>query len=305
MVKSIKNKTKNKTKKIYAIDRYKFYNIHKTTNISFNPIKSCECIQNLFGKKNVSKIQSPVDPWIKARGAKWVRCLHGGKSEFHFLPPYHLKYGKVISKEQSHQIPYKSQFFENHIGIYVPDLTDVCLRAKKHKYIYYLVKRKDGLNQLYVKIPYGIDFVEIDSVKIDLKKLLENDIIQHSFKGALELGRTLEKKYTMSKQKKNFSKKTLKTKRRKNVNSEKIYYDPLHDDSKRYVTIKDNIMYIRGKDTPNGKTWKVKGKIENNKVNLDFSSKGGPKNITGTIRDNKILFSDGNFWKHVKDNTIY
>ena len=154
-----KERKKDKTSKIYAIDRYLYYNIHKITNISYNPTKSCESIQNIFGKKNVSKIRTPPDPWIKARGAKWVRCLKGGKAEFHFLPPYHLKYGKLIkkiSREQSKQIPYKSQFFENHIGIYVPDLTDVCLRVKKHKYEFYLVKRADGLNQLYVKIPYAM-----------------------------------------------------------------------------------------------------------------------------------------------------
>ena len=107
---------------------------------------------------------------------------------------------RQISKEQSEQIPYKSQFIENHIGIYVPDLTDVCLRAKKHNYEFYLVKRADGLNQLYIKVPYGIDFIEIDSVKIDPKKLLENDLVQHSFKGALGIGRTLEKEYMRTKQ---------------------------------------------------------------------------------------------------------
>lgn len=281
-----KIKRKNTTAKIYAIDRYKYYNFHKITAMSFNPVKSCECIQNLLGKNNVSKIQTPPDPWIKARGAKWVRCLNGGKAEFHFLPPYHLKYGKMlrqISKEQDNNIPYSSQFFENHIGIYVPDLTNVCIRAKKYKYKFYLTRRSDGLNQLYVSVPHGIDFIEIDSVKIDLAKLLKYGIPQHDFNHTLKLGKMLEKTYKQTK------------KHNKNQNTKK-YFDPKHFDAPRFVTKINNTLTITGRDGPGKKLWKIKGIIKNNTSTLDFSSKGGPKKITATFLKNTIKFSDGNVW---------
>ena len=85
----------NKTRKIrggkiYGADKYKMYNIHKVTNISYDPIKSCKAIQDLLGKSNVSKIQSPPDETLKKRGIRWVRCLKGMKAEFHFVKPYKL-----------------------------------------------------------------------------------------------------------------------------------------------------------------------------------------------------------------------
>ena len=210
----------NKTHKIYASDRIIPYNIHKITSLSFEPIKSCEAIQNLFGKNNVSKIQSPPDEAIKARGAKWVRCLKGGKAEFHYLPPYKLRYDKLIRtivKEQEHQHPYKSQFFENHVGIYVPDLTNICIRAKKHKYKYYLVKRADGLHQFYVNIPGGIDFLEIDSLKIDLVKLLRYGIVEHNFGDALKTGKKFERIFKSIKRERKQNKKYTNKNGRKKI----------------------------------------------------------------------------------------
>ncbi len=210
----------NKTHKIYASDRIIPYNIHKITSLSFNPTKSCEAIQNLFGKNNVSKIRSPPDKAINARGAKWVRCLKGGKAEFHYLPPYELKYDKLIRKiikEQEHQHPYMSQFFENHVGIYVPDLTNICIRAKKHKYKYYLVKRSDGLHQFYVNIPGGIDFLEIDSLKIDLLKLVRHGIVEYNFSDALKTGKKFEKIFKSTKKRKLKKKYTNKNGKKKLV----------------------------------------------------------------------------------------
>jgi len=277
----------NKTRKIYASDRIIPYNIHKITSLSFNPIKSCEAIQNLFGKNNVSKIRSPPDAAIKARGAKWVRCLKGGKAEFHYLPPYKLKHDKLIRKiikEEEQQHPYNSQFFENHVGIYVPDLTNICIRAQKHKYKFYLVRRADGLHQFYVNIPGGIDFLEIDSLKIDLSKLVKHGIIEHSFGDALKTGKKFERMFKNKKQK--LSKKRVYK-----------YYDPKHNGAPRKVILYNNKLTISGRDGPNKKVWRIHGKTKKNKkAILDFSSKGGPKKIKATISKKQIKFSDGNTW---------
>ncbi len=107
---------------------------------------------------------------------------------------------------------------------------------------------------------------------------------------------------------KKLRKKTQKkrSKTRKNgKENEKLYRDPKHSDAKRYVSVKNNMIYIRGADGPSDKEWKVKGKInKDNTTILDFSSKGGPKNIKATIKGRKIVFSDGNFWK-AEEQAIY
>ena len=48
----------------------------------------------------------------------------------------------------------------------------------------------------------------------------------------------------------------------------------------------------------NGKRWKITGKInKNNDAVLDFSSKGGPKNIKAKFKEDNIKFGDGNSWR--------
>ena len=41
------------------------YNIHKVTNLSWDPTKSCKAIQNILGKNIVSEIQVPPDKTLK------------------------------------------------------------------------------------------------------------------------------------------------------------------------------------------------------------------------------------------------
>ena len=91
-------KAKTHKNKVYGSDKYIMYNFHKVTNLSLNPEKSCEAIQNILGKNNVSKIHSPPDKVLAKRGIKWVRCLKGMEGEFHFVLPWKIKYYQTLKK---------------------------------------------------------------------------------------------------------------------------------------------------------------------------------------------------------------
>ena len=293
----------NKTRKIrggkiYGADRYKMYNIHKVTNISYDPIKSCKAIQDLLGKSNVSEIQSPPDKTLKKRGIRWVRCLKGMKAEFHFVKPYKIAYDKTLRKivkmEDKFDNPYRTQFLENHVGLYVPDLTPVVENAQKKKYKYIVFRRGDGLNHFYVNLPGTLNYLELDSQKLDIDKL--PDVEVHDFQFAAKVGKKLEKKFRK------------KTKRRRNRRRYKksrkagyeVYMDPEHKMTRKVNYLKDRKIKITGKDSLKGKKWTIKGELDkNNKATLDFSSKGGPKDIKATFRKNDIKFADGNTWKRV------
>jgi hypothetical protein len=49
--------------------------------------------------------------------------------------------------------------------------------------------------------------------------------------------------------------------------------------------------------------WTVKGQLRNNQATLDFSSKGGPKDLVAKYEDSEIVFPDGNRWKKVPGGT--
>ena len=93
-----------------------------------------------------------------------------------------------------------------------------------------------------------------------------------------------------------------KTHKKKHLNKIKIikYFDPNHNQS-RNVKYIGNKLIITGRDTKKGKKWRITGKYnkKNGRSILDFSSKGGPKNITAKIKKNKIVFGDGNAWKRI------
>lgn len=185
-------------KNFYAADRYEYYNIHKSTLLSFYPTESCQAIINVLGQNNVSNIQDPPDKFLAARGIKWVRCLKFGKAEFHFCPPWHLrgeKYLKEISVEQQFEKPYKTQFFESHVGMYIPDLTECAIRAKNFNYNHMIVQRQDGLYQLYVHLPGCLSWVEFDSITANLRKLKDNGIKIITFEQANEQGLKLQQAF--------------------------------------------------------------------------------------------------------------
>ena len=273
-----------KTKKVYGADRYEPYTIHKITMISFDPLQSCKSLKKIFGSA-LSSIQTPPDKALAARGIKWLRCMAGGKAEFHFVPPFSLQYTKVLTKiaaKQNRSSPLESQFYENHAGMYVPDLTPVVKNTLKHKIPCVMNKRADGMYQFYVNIVGALDYLDIDSKKFDYKKIskLYPDFRVMGFSDNTKLVKKLVAKQDAH-------------------SKTHAYVDPNHDGAPRIIRIKKNgTLTIVGRDHPGGKKWRIKGKIDkDNNAILDFSPKGGPKNIKANITPSRVKFSDGNVWK--------
>lgn len=91
-----------------------------------------------------------------------------------------------------------------------------------------------------------------------------------------------------------------------------IYSDPNHSDGYRIVRALDkNNALITLQDESDGPVISVNGKINTQQtgatITLDFSAKGGPKNIVATFSgDNKLNFPDGNAWtKYAGVDGIY
>ena len=279
-------------KKIYAGDKYETYSIHKSTIISFDPIASCKQIQRMFGS-SVGKIHDPPDPDLKKRGIKWVRFNSGGEAELHFVPPFKLKGDrtlKKIVKQQTEIDPLKSQFFENHVGIYVPDLTPVVVACLEEKIRCHLNKRADGMYQFYVQINGCLDYLDVDSLKINFDKI---KIIDPNFRA-----------YTFEENSKNihrYEKEFLKYIKNDGVIKSELYLDVKHEYAPRKICyLKNNKLRITGQDSQNGKRWVASGTIDkNNNIVLDLSSKGGPKNIKSKITKKGVIFEDKNIWQSV------
>ena len=280
-----------KTKKVYGADKIIPYNIHKVTLISYDPEKSCQAIRNLFGSA-VSKIQTPPDKALASRGIKWVRFLKGGKAEFHFVPPFSLKHHRTlvnIVAEEDKNAPLESQFYENHAGIYVPELTSIVLNAKKHRINCHLNKRADGMYQFYVNIPGALDYLDIDSLVFDFETIHKKypDFKVYGFD---------DNKKIVERMQEHHGKNTLTH----------AYIDPVHDGAPRIIYLKKNgNLTITGRDQPGAKLWKIKGKIDSRgNATLNFKSKGGPSNVKAKIRPDKVIFNDGNVWKGL-DRKLY
>lgn len=294
-----KQKTTNKrTQKakipnqIYASDRYETYSIHKATIISFDPVKSCKQIQLMFGS-SVGKIHDPPDANLKKRGIKWVRFNSGGKAEFHFVPPFKLKDDrtlKKIVKRQTEIDPLKSQFFENHVGIYVPDLTPVIVACLKNKIRCHLNRRADGMYQFYVQIDGCLDYLDVDSLKINFDKIktIDPDFRAFTFE---ENSKNIHK----------YEKEFLKTMKNNSSTKTELYLDPKHEHAPRKIYyLKNNKLKIVGRDKPTAKNWVASGTVDKNKnMVIDLSSKGGPKNIKAKVTKQGLLFEDNNLWESV------
>ena len=278
---------KTRKQKFYGKDRYIPYAIHKTTIISFDPITSCKQMKYIFGSA-LSKIQAPPDKALKKRGIRWVRFINGGKGEFHFVPPFRLTDDRELRKieeKQENISPLESQFFENHVGIYVPDLTDIIIRCLKRNIKCHLNRRGDGMYQFYIEIDGAIDYLDVDSISVDFDKIHKVNRFFHAydFKKNSLVQELLQKEYM---NKKNHSIKS------------RIYLDPNHDMAPRKLEMKENgNITVKGIDKTNGKLWQASGTLhKNNRVVLDFSCKGGPKNIRGQITKTGLKFEDGNIW---------
>ena len=87
-----------------------------------------------------------------------------------------------------------------------------------------------------------------------------------------------------------------------------IYSDPNHLEGYRIVrTLDKSNALITLQDKPNGPIISVMGKIAGTTITLDFSAKGGPKDIVATLDGNdKLNFPDGNTWTKLSGvNGVY
>ncbi len=81
------------------------------------------------------------------------------------------------------------------------------------------------------------------------------------------------------------------------------YSDPNHPGCPRKVTLSGSTAIITGADgNPGcldgviGEPWKVKGSVSGRDVVIDFSPKGGPKDIAARWNGLGLEFGDGNVW---------
>eukprot|EP00621_Florenciella_sp_RCC1693_P006004 CAMPEP_0182535684 /NCGR_PEP_ID=MMETSP1323-20130603/18510_1 /TAXON_ID=236787 /ORGANISM="Florenciella parvula, Strain RCC1693" /LENGTH=237 /DNA_ID=CAMNT_0024745849 /DNA_START=35 /DNA_END=748 /DNA_ORIENTATION=+ len=77
------------------------------------------------------------------------------------------------------------------------------------------------------------------------------------------------------------------------------YSDPNHPDGFRVVTALKDQALIVGADGPKDAQWKLAGKMSGDNVLIDFSPKGGPKDLLGKFDGSGIVFPDGNRWPKV------
>ena len=75
--------------------------------------------------------------------------------------------------------------------------------------------------------------------------------------------------------------------------------DPAHPGCTRKIQLSSDKAYIKGADE-DGKPWKAVGTIDGPTLTIDFSGKGGPKDVVATFVIGKgIVFPDGNVWSRI------
>ena len=74
------------------------------------------------------------------------------------------------------------------------------------------------------------------------------------------------------------------------------YTDPNHPDGLRKITVKGNDVTLTGTDSAGGKQWVLKAKETDGTIFVDFSPKGGPKDLLGVYDNGAIKWPDGNAW---------
>ena len=76
------------------------------------------------------------------------------------------------------------------------------------------------------------------------------------------------------------------------------YSDPNHPKGYRQVTLTANTLTIDGSDSSkDAQSWSLKGSTSDGvDLVIDFSPKGGPKDLKGKFVGDGIVFPDGNKW---------
>lgn len=77
------------------------------------------------------------------------------------------------------------------------------------------------------------------------------------------------------------------------------YSDPSHPTGYRDVTVRGNALTIAGRDEPTAAAWKLSAKVDGASALVDFSPKGGPKDLLAKLEGANIVFPDGNSWRKV------
>lgn len=74
------------------------------------------------------------------------------------------------------------------------------------------------------------------------------------------------------------------------------YTDPTHPKCTRTLKVRGSDVTIVGFDEISGPKWTVKGKLENKKLVVDFTPKGGPSAVEAEWTGKGFKFPDGNVW---------
>jgi len=245
------------------------YSIHKCTLISSDPGRSCAMMKRVFG--GAISVEPPPDKSLAVRGIRWVRFVNG--TEFHFIPMgYSMKHTAVYRNltKSVHDVVF-APMFDNHVGLYVPDLTGVAIKLLDLGIPCRLNRREDGMHQMYFKIDGCMDFMEVDSTTMNMN--------------------TVHKKHPR------FQMFTFQD--NNNLIADKmVYTDPNHQGARRSVDYHGHNVVVTGTD--GASPWTARGVVDDEgKVVLDFSSKGGPSRIEAKRTRDGLLFKDGNLWSAV------
>ena len=81
------------------------------------------------------------------------------------------------------------------------------------------------------------------------------------------------------------------------------YSDPNHPNCKRNVAVAGESATLSGTDgnpgcpaSGDGNAWELSGKVSGDEIFVDFSPKGGPKDLKGVWDGSGIRWPDGNKW---------
>lgn len=78
--------------------------------------------------------------------------------------------------------------------------------------------------------------------------------------------------------------------------------DPKHPNCPRLIATEGDKAIVSGADgnpgcpTGDGRAWKLEGSIKGDSIFVDFSPKGGPKDLEGKWDGSGIRWPDGNKW---------
>ncbi|KAJ1638609.1 hypothetical protein T492DRAFT_585618 [Pavlovales sp. CCMP2436] len=78
------------------------------------------------------------------------------------------------------------------------------------------------------------------------------------------------------------------------------YADANHPQGYRDVSVRGNVLTIVGRDDKASAEWKVLATVNGDSASIDFSPKGGPKDLGAKLQDGKIVFPDGNAWPKIE-----